>query len=301
MLNYVRSAGVVSLLLTVAAMIGLPDYFWMFVCLVYAAILIWWLDLIFEKRVQTQGRVARVVVTVCAAGLALWFTFGFVRIGVPLGLSARNISSSHQPGISIAGIVWSPKFSDFRVLLSNDTDDDFSELDLVVKPNEPVVAVGINHELADATLATVSFSAVTTISYLEMARISAGSSFDVPLVLLATDSGYRVRCADFPRQSSIEIVMAIATINMNKGKSTDALPSVETSGPILWKGYVMQTHMSDGTNRWFRQQNDPITDDFWGIPPKPTIVNVDGSYIAAHRRIRVSDQRAVVPDIIIRH
>lgn len=142
MFSYIRSASIVSLLLTIAAMMCLPDYFWAFVILVYAAIVIWCFDLLFDERIQAQRQFVRVIIVCCATGIAVWFTLDFVLAEVPLTLSTRNINSTHQAGTSLGGISWSPKYSDLRIVLDNPTDYDFSDVDLILKPDGPVVAMG---------------------------------------------------------------------------------------------------------------------------------------------------------------
>ncbi len=71
MLAYLRSAGIGSLLLALAGMIlGSPDYFRLFAALMYAAIVIGGVDLIFEESIRRHGSLAQGFAVLCVLTVA---------------------------------------------------------------------------------------------------------------------------------------------------------------------------------------------------------------------------------------
>jgi hypothetical protein len=284
MLAYLRSAGIGSLLLALAGMIlGSPDYFRLFAALMYAAIVIGGVDLIFEESIRRHGSLAQGFAVLCVLTVATWFTVSFVWINSPLGLIARDGHSDARPGTQIAGIVWSAKYGDLRITISNETDRDYTELDLTLRPDVPIAAIAELNGLSN-----VSFAAAVPLLFSELSDISpSGEIKPIPLTLLATDFGYRMRCPTLPSRSHIEVVAAIASPSMKSE------PTALEGNFGLRTGFVIKLPASNGKSVWFRLQNDRLTDDFWLPRRMPTAIKVEGTYIAANRRIWVSQDLTV--------
>jgi hypothetical protein len=124
--------------------------------------------------------------------------------------------------------------------------------------------------------------------HMEQVRTPSGESTAVPLVLIASDSGYRIRCDRLPKATYIEIVMAIANPYWNDGKLI--------KGMTVWdSAYVLKTAMTNGTSHWFGHQ---IGDELYDLPrPVLRTVVVDGEYTAA-QRIRKLSRSIVAHDMV---
>jgi hypothetical protein len=64
----------------------------------------------------------------------------FLSLGGPAALTeAYSSDVDYPPGEVENGIQWSPKFTDLQISISNTTGYDYSQLDLLIKPKEPVI------------------------------------------------------------------------------------------------------------------------------------------------------------------
>ena len=127
-------------------------------------------------------------------------------------------ASQHPPGSVVSGIKWRPGFTALRVSLSNPTDEDFKEVDVVLEPNEPIAAIGQVSTVAgvsligditkeqvyiDGTLLTMPLATIKEID---------GTVNTIPLSQVLT-SQYRVRCPLLPKNSDLQLLIAIAEAN----------------------------------------------------------------------------------------
>jgi hypothetical protein len=65
----------------------------------------------------------------------------------PLKIKALSNDAEYPPGTKIAGIEWRQKFSELRITIANLTNYDYQDIDLVMRPDEPVVAIGQDSHL----------------------------------------------------------------------------------------------------------------------------------------------------------
>jgi hypothetical protein len=268
---YLRGAGIVSLLLAFAALMFLPDYFMGFVVLVYMAIALWGCDLFFEIYSSEGGRVlVAIAVLIILAG----FTFGFVWVKAPIGFRVMDNSVDYPSGTVLGTtppIPWLNEYDDLDVSIVNPTDHDYTDIDLTFKPDLPVAAIsqvnGAPCSFSDPTGTTISLTDVP---------FPTGEVTGIPMVALATDVGERVRCERVLRQGGVEIIMAVASVEMRKPGST------------LKNGYVLKMALENGTNHWFRRQDNPLDDSFWKPRVATSWVDVWGSYVVLQRRRYVS-------------
>jgi hypothetical protein len=174
------------------------------------------------------------------------------------------------------GIEWSPKYTDVEVSLANSTQYDYSQLDLLIKPQEPVLAASL---LATSLTASISRQEDPLYSmHLQLYRRSTKQRFDIPTVFWASTAGFRLRVDTFPANSHINVVLAIADIDETKTQNSDYYPGPWTIGKDKF---------------WFRWENHPITDDLFKARPEPQSVTISGSYVAFYRRKHVGENLTV--------
>jgi hypothetical protein len=267
-ISYVRGAGTVSVLLALAALMFLPDYFAGFVALVYMAIVLSGCDLFFETYPSKRGRY---IVAFAMIAALVGFSVGFAWVKAPLPLLAVDNNIDYAPGTFLGGIPWLNEYDDIRVVVTNPTDHDYSDVDLTIKPNLPVASV------SQISGSPCSFSDPTNTNlWLADKPLPAGRVTGMPMVVIATDVGERVRCDKIPRHASIEIILAAAS------------PRTPVPGSTFDNGLVLQIGLSDGTSHWFRRQEDPVTDQYWKPRTAASWVRIWGGYTVLQRRRYVS-------------
>ena len=261
--QYVRSAAVASTLLSVAAMMFLPEFFYMFIGLVYAAILIWTADIFYKFRVK--GLKAKATVIVVGLTILSLFTFGFVWIKAPLGLLVQRNVFPYRPGETIAGIKWSEKFNELRITLHNPTSYDYQDLDIVIKVDQPVVDIAQVSKLPGVTFLDPNVKVIMVEVKKKAANIS--------LVPVAAISGQRVRAEKLPRKSALEIVMANANVN---GSFPD----------------IVDVKMSNGDRYWYVNKEilgmKGIDEVYLFNKPRVQVVKVDGEYTVLQRKKNIT-------------
>jgi hypothetical protein len=91
------------------------------------------------------------------------------------------------------------KYVELQIFIDNPTRFEYEELNLLVRPDKPVIAVAQMSEYPK----TIFQDAKDNRIHLEDIALATGEGKAVPLILIATDSGYRVRCERLPAHSNI--------------------------------------------------------------------------------------------------
>jgi len=210
-----------------------------------------------------------------------------------LELIATAGSAQYPAGTKIAGILWSLRFVDLRVTILNPSTSDYADVDLTLRPDEPVA------EIAQVTnVPDVSFLAGTDLTMRqEFQEGATGKRIVNPLTLILSSGGYRLRCKSLPRKGRLEILLAIARGRDFPTRQKSPKPSY---GGIFETDYVLKVHASDGIDHWFghgSRAGKRIESVFKEGLYIPKTVRVEGIYNVG------SEQRAVsqvldVKDII---
>jgi hypothetical protein len=135
----------------------------------------------------------------------LWFIF----IPAPLNFGLGPGEFTYPDGTDILGIKWKNNFLELHLLLSNDTDIDYSNLDIFVRSNlgiaESGMYKGFNQCISGPAETGV---AGVTIGFGEREN---GKLIGVPLFAKTPSVAtvYRLRCEKFTARSRIEIVYAL--------------------------------------------------------------------------------------------
>src|ERR1035441_7729040 len=138
------------------------------------------------------------------------FSIKVVFVPSVLEMSAFSSGADYPEGQTIAGIQWSSKLSKLRVHLINPNDDRCENVNIVLRPDQPVAAIG-----QSSNIPGVSFSDAVDTSMRQELVEASGREHVNPLTLIATSAGYRVRCPELPPNSRLELVMAIVTLAMS--------------------------------------------------------------------------------------
>jgi hypothetical protein len=281
--RYFRQAGFVSLALTVASMMLLPDGFIWFVLAVYLAVIVWGCDVVFGEM-RDFGLPARLLASLPFLIVAVWFSFQFVFLRLPLDIGSRNPDADYPDNTAIAGINWNRKFADLRVTISNDTEYDYTNLNLLLKPKEPVVYVA-----QVTTLPGVSILRESDVKSTDLFLVNPSTQERqrIPNEWFASTGGFRVECDRLPPHEHIEIVLATVTINQSR---VDKDPGY-VGGPFT---FTPKGHPEDAVGFWYRWTDRPLPDDIFGDKPKPESIKIAGQYTAFHRRSYVSEDSRVM-------
>lgn len=207
--------------------------------------------------------------------------------------------SEYPSGTNLGNIPWSPRFSDLRVIIPNESDSDYRDIDLVLRPDAPVAAIGQITNLPDVT-----FSPVAEPSFTQQLVIGAtGQRITNPLVLVASDSGYRMRCGLLPHKRKLEIILAVAEIVdfPKPGSKRTVKPDFGMSD----RGYVLRIGMTNNeskveTANWYGHGTDAggrIEDVYKKNRPVPKTVWIEGRYMADGEDLTIA-QKVDATDVV---
>jgi hypothetical protein len=112
---------------------------------------------------------------------------------------------------------------------------------------------------------------------------ATGKRIASPLVLIASDGGYRVRCKLLPRKTRLKVVMAIAqVIDFPKPGQQGAPPRAD----VFDRTYALKVDQNDDIAHWYGHgtdlNGDRIEEVYKAVRVIPKNVKVDGHYNAAN-------------------
>ena len=209
------------------------------------------------------------------SGLAIFHTLWTKIEDAPLRLFATTSAAERPAGSSVGGILWQSKFGELKIAISNTTSIDYQNIDLVITPDVPATAAGQMTELPGVSIWRNEEPKVTP------EIIDGGLRTAIPLVPIASDLGYRVRCVLLPTKSRLEVVLAVVT--MYDRPSTDDVDK------------LLKIDFSDGRKFWMAHPNHTI--NIFGPTPIPRLVMVKGRYTAQQREYELSETLSVI-DIV---
>jgi hypothetical protein len=204
-------------------------YFWLGVSLVYLGFALLVGETILERELLKRP---------------LWLQIGFVALAFLFcGIFSIEIVGAHAPIASysyamrngeyspdtvISGIIWDSHFTDLRVALTNSSDADYEDVDVTIRPDKWVYRASLVTDHSGCELSpVVGNSSSGNALYWTRAKqdgktnitaTKAGTDFDIHdnsgnvYTLLASQSGYRLRCARFPSRFTVLIVFAAVTV-----------------------------------------------------------------------------------------
>jgi hypothetical protein len=186
----------------------------------------------------------------------------------PLSVAAMITDAAYPADTVIAGIAFRPEFTELQVVIINVTDRSYDDIDLVIRPTEAVAAIA---QLSNVP--NVSFQDKNGQTFRLMNRYRTETTA-IPLDLVATDAGYRVRCPRLPAKSSIHIIMALADIKWNPPTER---PQRSLKEQMLDKDFLLRVKYDDFSAYWIGHKNG----DIYAPRPNPQWVWVEGEYTSA--------------------
>jgi hypothetical protein len=204
------------------------------------------------------------------------FTFGFVWISAPLPISDFASNGDYPKGQKIADIPWQNEFTELDVFIENPTSRPYEDFNIVLRPDAPIVAIKQDGKACDASIEEVNGGTI------KQALISANRTIKQnPLVLLATDAGYRVRCDHLPPKSRMKLVIALADIRWNPRKPTTPQPD----GGIFDADYIIRQRIKDFSTYWLGHSGADVYIPF----TSSQFLHVSGEYTSMYRRREISE------------
>jgi len=190
----------------------------------------------------------------------------------PPGFLALANDAEYPSGTVLGGITWSKHFGDTRLLIVA-PDEDKRDLDITIKTNAPIVAVGQMSNL-DAKILPVADSTLTQ----QLIVGSTGKQLANPLSLIATTLGYRVQCAIGHREK-LEIIIATADV-------IDFPTLQKPGGGIFDRDYVIKisgadTRTNEQISNWYGHGSDTngrIEEVYKDSRHLPTAIRIDGTW-----------------------
>jgi hypothetical protein len=233
---WLRVAGVAGQVFGWAGLAWGGPLFWFGSPLFYISLACLCLDLCYEPNLRPRTKIIATLVFILFAGVLSW---KLIFVGAPLDVSAFVTDGDWPLGTTIADIPFRPEFTELRVSIRNSSDRSYDDLNIVVRPDVAVAGIG-----QTSNIPGVSFEDKNGLNtrMLEV-NTQTNQSKVVPLILLATDAGYRIRCPHLQSGAAIEIVLAIADVRWN--------PSPPGSGgQIRDVNYVLRWKSDDFSTYW---------------------------------------------------
>jgi hypothetical protein len=282
LVKWLRGIGAAALVLGIGAGM-LPDHFLGGVVLCYAGFAALALDACFEPQFTRKRKLCTVAVILALAALFSWI---YVFVPAPLDLNARATDGEFPAGTVISGISWKPEFTKLEVDISNPTDRSYEDLNLVLRPTTAVAEIAQSTNISDVTFEDRLHLNQDLLNI----NPETGMRRAIPLVIVATDAGYRVRCGRLSAHQDLRIVLALVDVKWN--------PSPKDPNGKLYEqardpNYILRIKMSDYSTYWLGYKDG----DHFSARPVPDWMSIEGTYLAAHR-LRTVSQKVTIGGIV---
>ncbi|MGA7559790.1 MAG: hypothetical protein WBV60_16855 [Terriglobales bacterium] len=275
LLKWLRSVGFLSLSFGWGSIL-FAGWFWPGVSFVYLGFAVVSLDLWFEPEVSLRWRIIGIVIALALMGA---FSWGIVFVPGDLPVYALMTDGEYPSGTTIAGIAWKPQFTELNVDIKNPTDNAYEDISLVIRPTEAIAAIAQKSSLAGVTFEDSNGMAM----FLLDKELGTGKSKAIPLVLIATDAGYRMRCSKLPAKSTIQVVIALTDIKWDPKPRLDILAAQLLADP----NYMLKIKNDDFSAYWYGYKDGDV---YATRPTSSEWLKVDGTYIVGHRKRTISQK-----------
>jgi hypothetical protein len=286
--KWLRTAGIAAELFGWGGLF-LVGWFWPAVSFIYAGFLLLAVDVWFEPELRSY-RVWRIGIVVVLIALTVAFSWAIVLVKAPLEISAFVTDAEYPSGKTIGSIAWRPEFTELQMWVKNPSNRNYEDVSLLIRPSSPIAAIA---QLTNVP--NVSFEDNNGFSQRLMGiNPTAGKSTASPLVLLATDAGYRMHCPHLPAGMSIQVVIALADIKWNPSAQRSQRPIEEQARD---KNYIFRLKFDDFSTYWQGHTDGDV------YAPRPTSsewVRIEGEYNVLQRTRSISQKIEVAGNITMR-
>jgi hypothetical protein len=249
--------------------------------IVYAGFVICIAECIYEPELLRKPFQIQIGLIGAIFLLATIFTIDVALIHAPIEVSALAMGPAYN--LSPAGISWKPFYTELDVIIANQTDMNYQNLNVLVRPDSPVADIG-----QDGNIGSVSFKdRYGVISQATIANPETGEVIREPL--MATDAGYTVYCPELPPHISLQIVLAISGIVPSSPPNSTILQGGRIPGSPLKESIHFTVTIPDtkegNFHYWYGNKDNAA---LWIANTEAKKVTVRGSYIVGHRSIDIN-------------
>jgi hypothetical protein len=257
----------------------LPSHIAMWASLVLAAA---WFAIVYDNHVFKRrlprkraiiGRVLFGITFVIISLTARWYH------NLPYNKGAAEFHAiapvfNYDPGTVVGGITWKAPYRELRFTMANQSNEDFRNLDLVIKPDQPVVDFRQKSGIANVQ---IDWADPNNLELLGIRRDSTKGGNVA--TRLASTCGVRLRCDAIPSHSVLELVMATATVNERN------------------EHFIKRLVNDDGVN-WFGVRG--FSDEMFLAPPEVRDVSIYGRYSIDDQKVLVDESIKTSTDASVR-
>jgi hypothetical protein len=286
-IRWIRAAGIAAELFGWGTLV-LGGWFWPGVGLIYAGFLLVIVDVWVEPELKSY-RKCRIGTVLTVITFAAMFSWGIVCVKAPLEVSAIVTDAEYPAGTTIAGLAWKEEFTELQVWIVNPTNRNYDNVSVIIRPTEPVAAIAQITNIPEVSFEDKNGQSVRLMDINPRAA-TAGA---IPLVLLATNAGYRMRCSHLPAETTIRVVLALADVKWNPPARPSQRPIEELARD---KDYVLRVTFDDFSTYWYGHPDG----DIYAPRPRPQWVKVEGKYDVALRTRSISQKVDVAGKITIK-
>jgi hypothetical protein len=277
---WLRAIGGSSICFGGIGMIPDPKYFWLAVGVVYLGFVVLILDLFLE----TMGRRWKVGFFFLIFIVMAVFTSVFVLVKAPLFVWVL-CTDADQPKGTTGNIQWRPEYARIDIYIRNLTDMQYTDMDLSINPGVIVAAAGT----VDNGYSSVSTEPIILATVREAETMNESERIvKDPIILLASDSGYRMRCNQLPPAGEIHLILAAVRMkpDLSPSKITAAISMGRPFGEEFFH-YSAQEQVK-GSSRYNYWWGDTTAHIFSERPSSFRVVRIMGEFVAGKRMRHLS-------------
>jgi hypothetical protein len=279
LLGWFKGVGIATGILGGVCLMQEPSFFPFSVGCVYVAIGLLALDLFFEPFFARWKRIWQIGAVAFFVAILFEFSMKIVFVKNPLSITAQMTDAEYPNGTRIAGLDWKPEFTEVQVWVNNQSATAYEDMDLVIRPSSAVAEIAQQTSVPDVSFEDKNGQD----THLLDLDLGTQKKSAIPVVLLATDAGYRIRCPHLPARTAIEIVIALADIRWDP--PPPPLDDIRTN-----KNSILRIKYDDFSTYWYGYADSHVyatrpTSDEWMM--------VEGHYVGS-QRIRTISSKILV-------
>jgi hypothetical protein len=202
-----------------------------------------------------------------------------VFVNAPISFSALLLpDTDYSPGVGPGNIAWHSFYTELDLIVTNPSEENYDNIDILVRPDYPVAAIGQLSDLSDVSFED-EFGVRNEITMEDGSTHTRLGN----MAFIGTDAGYKVHCGHIPPNNSLKIVMAVVDLKYSH-------PNNHKSSPLTPNDVTLRQRFTnaDGTfTYWF---GSPANPDLYLPKAQPKKIAVSGAYTASNRRRKLKEE-----------
>jgi hypothetical protein len=221
-------------------------------------------------------------------GGAVWFSMAVTFSRAPIDISVYTPRASPATDASIAGIGWDHHYTELVIGVTNPSQEDYHDLDLVFQPDQWVhkaalpESYGCQLSMVGASVIKISGHPKTGImtfsGHLLGTKLGVDDSLGNAYDDYASQGGFRLRCSTFASVSTVTIVFALVSFKPELLANTMPPSTVSRGGFGL------------GVSAW---KVDDGIDAFLEPRPSSRLLRYNGKYLKGLKPYRIDRSTSV--------